>query len=235
MTVGLRCLQHNLACGPDGRCVLCHRSGPLVEGGSPKLTLGVTVGAALAAIAVGALAYRLRGASGPPIAVPVHVLSIPTGNREEIVAATPRPVTAPVDSADSNSGTRADWLRAAARGTPAGSAAPVAPNTVTAPPEPLRTEPRAPRASIAGVPVVVYTTSWCPVCRRAKAWLRSSGIAYEERDIEASSEYARKIRLLNPRASIPTFDIDGDVAIGFSEGQLTSMLERAAQRRSERR
>ena len=91
------------------------------------------------------------------------------------------------------------------------------------------------RAFTAGVPVVVYTTSWCPVCRRAKAWLRSNGIAYEERDIEASSEYARKIRLLNPRASIPTFDVDGDVAIGFSEGQLTAMLERAAQRRSARR
>jgi glutaredoxin len=62
--------------------------------------------------------------------------------------------------------------------------------------------------------------------------LTSNGVAYEERDIETSSEYARKIRVLNPRASIPTFDIDGAVMVGFSENELISMLERAAQRRS---
>jgi glutaredoxin len=231
----MRCQQHDLACGPDGRCVLCHRSEALAYGRSPKKSLlGLMVAALVAATGAGVLAYRVREVS-PPMKTPAHVIGMPTGNREEIAAATPRQVTGPADSADSKSERRADWLRAAARGTPAASATTIAANTVTAPPEPLRTEAPTPRASIAGVPVVVYTTSWCPVCRRAKAWLRSNGIAYEERDIEGSSEYARKIRLLNPRASIPTFDVDGDVAIGFSEGQLTSMLERAAQRRSERR
>jgi glutaredoxin 3 len=90
----------------------------------------------------------------------------------------------------------------------------------------------APEAPIREVSVIVYTTSWCPVCKRAKTWLRTNGIAFEERDIEASSENARKIRILNPRASIPTIDVDGEVMIGFSESEMISMLEHAAHRRS---
>jgi glutaredoxin len=80
--------------------------------------------------------------------------------------------------------------------------------------------------------VVVYTTSWCPVCKRAKTWLNGSGVAYEERDVESSREYAREMARINPRGSVPTIDLDGDVMIGFSETKMASMLERAAQRRS---
>jgi glutaredoxin len=82
--------------------------------------------------------------------------------------------------------------------------------------------------------VVVYTTSWCPVCKRAKAWMNRNGVAYEERDIEASREYSSKMRALNPRGSIPTIDVDGDVLVGFSEQALMSSLERARQRHTAR-
>ena len=33
--------------------------------------------------------------------------------------------------------------------------------------------------------VVLYVASWCPYCRRAKAWLAQRRIAYEEIDIES--------------------------------------------------
>jgi glutaredoxin len=80
--------------------------------------------------------------------------------------------------------------------------------------------------------VVVYTTSWCPVCKRAKTWLNSSGVAYEERDVESSRTYAREMGRINPRGSVPTIALDGDVMVGFSENKMASMLERAVQRRS---
>ena len=76
--------------------------------------------------------------------------------------------------------------------------------------------------------VVVYTTRWCSVCRRAKKWMSEQGIAYEERDVEASPENARRMRAINPRGSVPTFDLDGRVLVGFSEPALASALRHAS-------
>jgi glutaredoxin len=78
------------------------------------------------------------------------------------------------------------------------------------------------------VRVVVYTTSWCPVCKRAKRWMAEHGVAFEERDVEASADVARQMRAINPRGSVPTFDVDGQVMVGFSESGLAAAMERAA-------
>jgi glutaredoxin len=90
------------------------------------------------------------------------------------------------------------------------------------------------RALLPSVDVVVYTTRWCPACRRAKAWLSGHGIAYEERDIEADDRYAHMMRAINPGGQIPTFDVEGDVMVGFDSGRLMAMRERAARKRADR-
>jgi glutaredoxin len=87
----------------------------------------------------------------------------------------------------------------------------------------------------APVSVVVYTTNWCPVCKRAKAWMQASGIPFEERDVERSREYGRAMRAINPRGSVPTFDVDGDVLVGFSEASVQKAMDRATQRSQSRR
>jgi hypothetical protein len=51
-------------------------------------------------------------------------------------------------------------------------------------------------------------------------------VPYEERDIEASRAYALQMRALNPRMSIPTLAVDGDVSVGFSSSWLLAALER---------
>jgi glutaredoxin len=109
---------------------------------------------------------------------------------------------------------------------------PEAPPVEPAPP--LAPAPPASSASFEGLRVVIYTTSWCPVCKRAKAWMASHGVPYEEHDIEASRDDARMNRTINPRGSIPTFDIEGDVMVGFSEDGLVATMQRAAQRRASR-
>ncbi len=144
-------------------------------------------------------------------------------------------------SVNANALAREEGLRAFQEGLAAGNAssAPAAPSTPPAPPPEREVETAAPAAaeappSIDGVRVVVYTASWCGVCKRAKAWMAGQGIAYEDHDIEASSEDARRIRTLNPRGSIPTFDVEGDVLVGFSESSLLATMRRAAQRRAAR-
>lgn len=120
-----------------------------------------------------------------------------------------------------------------ARSSAGSMSAPVASATAEPAPTPVRVAPPAPaQPSIEGVRVVVYTTSWCPVCKRAKKWMAAHGIPYEDHDIEASSEDARAMRALNARGSIPTFDIEGDVMVGFSERDLLATMQRAAKRRA---
>jgi glutaredoxin len=81
--------------------------------------------------------------------------------------------------------------------------------------------------------VVVYSASWCSACQEAKAWMTAHGIAFEERDIDVSTDYVQQLRLLNQRMIIPTFDIDGNVMVGFNPRRLALMLQRAALRRAE--
>jgi glutaredoxin len=121
----------------------------------------------------------------------------------------------------------------AAASEPAPATTPARATPTAADPEP---GPQAPEpVSLSDVHLVVYTTSWCGVCRRAKSWMNSQGIAYEDRDVETSSENLREMRALNPRGSVPTFDVEGTVLVGFSERALVSSMQRAAQRRVDRR
>jgi glutaredoxin 3 len=101
-------------------------------------------------------------------------------------------------------------------------------------PTPETPETPAP-VSLSDVDVVVYTTSWCPACKQAKSWMNAHGMAYDERDVEASGAYSRELHSLNPRGSIPTFDVEGQVLVGFSDRALVRAMEQAARRKAERR
>jgi glutaredoxin len=76
--------------------------------------------------------------------------------------------------------------------------------------------------------VIVYTAAWCPVCRRAKAWMNANGVPYDDRDVDASSADKQALRRINPKGSIPTFDVEGQVMVGFSEASCINLVQRAA-------
>ena len=81
------------------------------------------------------------------------------------------------------------------------------------------------------VPVVMYSTAWCGVCKRARAYFQQNGIAFEEHDVDeeplARAEYQR----LNPRRSVPTMKIGDEVVIGFSPAAVERALDAAARKR----
>ncbi|HZS06913.1 MAG TPA: glutaredoxin family protein [Blastocatellia bacterium] len=54
--------------------------------------------------------------------------------------------------------------------------------------------------------VKIYTTTWCPDCRNAKAWLDRRGIAYEEVNIETTPGAAEFVMTVNNgKRKVPTF------------------------------
>ena len=57
-------------------------------------------------------------------------------------------------------------------------------------------------------PVVIYSTTWCPDCRRAKNFLKDRGVAFREINIEEDPEAEELVlRENHGRRRVPTLRI----------------------------
>lgn len=113
---------------------------------------------------------------------------------------------------------------------PAPSAAPSAvASTAPAPKPPSSAEVSA---ALRATPIVMFSTSWCGVCRRARAFLGSNGLAYTERDVERDPAAGAELQRLTGRTAVPAFLVDGMlVGPGFSEGSMQRALVASVERR----
>ena len=59
-------------------------------------------------------------------------------------------------------------------------------------------------------PITMYSTTWCPDCRRAKTFLKERGVEFREIDIEKDpSAEEIVIKANNGRRKVPTLEIGG--------------------------
>jgi len=59
-------------------------------------------------------------------------------------------------------------------------------------------------------PITMYTTVWCPDCRRAKSFLKERGVSFREVNIEEDgSAEAIVIKVNDGKSVVPTFDVGG--------------------------
>jgi glutaredoxin 3 len=79
--------------------------------------------------------------------------------------------------------------------------------------------------------VVMYTTTICPYCVRAKMLLQRKGVDYEERRIEGDRELIREMLERSRRRTVPQIFIDDYHVGGFDdlaeldmEGKLDELL-----------
>ena len=56
--------------------------------------------------------------------------------------------------------------------------------------------------------LVVYSTTWCPDCKRLKAHLDEREVAYEEIDIDADPNAAERLKKATGRTAIPYVQVD---------------------------
>ena len=81
--------------------------------------------------------------------------------------------------------------------------------------------------------VVMYTTSWCPYCERARKLLAAKNVTFSEIDVESAAEKRAEMRNRSGRTSVPQIFI-GDHHVGGSDdlhaledaGKLDSLLGR---------
>jgi glutaredoxin 3 len=72
--------------------------------------------------------------------------------------------------------------------------------------------------------VVVYTTSWCPWCKRTLRWLDAKRVTYVNKDIEANPAWRDELVEKTGRASIPVVEIDGHRISGYDESAMARLL-----------
>lgn len=80
------------------------------------------------------------------------------------------------------------------------------------------------------ISIEMYSATWCAACQAAHRWMDREGIAYHEIDVDRRSDAIAQLSVLNPRRTLPTFDVDGQVLVGFDQIALTSAIDGAARR-----
>jgi glutaredoxin len=73
--------------------------------------------------------------------------------------------------------------------------------------------------------VVMYCTSWCPGCRRARAWFAENNISFVEVDVTKDRMAAARIREWNNgNETTPTFNIRGQIFTNFNVAEVEKAL-----------
>ena len=78
--------------------------------------------------------------------------------------------------------------------------------------------------------IILYGTSWCPDCRRARRLLDQAGVSYLDIDIEQDPRAAQLVEKLNRGfRSVPTIIFpDGSTLVEPSNAQLSAKLREHA-------
>jgi glutaredoxin len=85
------------------------------------------------------------------------------------------------------------------------------------------------------VGVTMYVTPQCALCDRATRWFNKNGFQLRTLDVKGSETDRILLRAVNPAESVPTFDVEGKILIGYSEEALEEAILQAAEKKTARR
>ncbi len=87
--------------------------------------------------------------------------------------------------------------------------------------EEVRPAPTLPQGGI-----VLYCTSWCPDCRRARNWLKTNNLEFIEVDIDTNPTASEQVKKWNGGKRItPTLDVDGVIIPNYDEQKYAAAVK----------
>lgn len=72
--------------------------------------------------------------------------------------------------------------------------------------------------------IKVYTTNSCPWCVKAKTYLKSKNITFEELNVQENMDARQEMVDKSRQMGVPVLDIDGTVIVGFDKPAIDSAL-----------
>lgn len=82
------------------------------------------------------------------------------------------------------------------------------------------------QASGADSGVTIYTTQWCGVCKRAKAFFAQNAVPFREWDVEKTDYGATKFRQLSG-SGVPLITVGSQKMAGFDEASFMAMWKKS--------
>lgn len=73
--------------------------------------------------------------------------------------------------------------------------------------------------------VVIYTTKFCPWCKKTKEFFKEHNIIYKEIDVGKDEKAAQEMIKKSGQFGVPVIDIDGKIVVGFDEARLRELLK----------
>ena len=73
--------------------------------------------------------------------------------------------------------------------------------------------------------VKVYSTPTCPYCKKAKEYLSSKGISYQDIDVSSNKTAADEMVKLSGQMGVPVIVIDGNIMQGFDKAKIDSLVK----------
>ncbi|MDI9513858.1 MAG: glutaredoxin family protein [Clostridiaceae bacterium] len=72
--------------------------------------------------------------------------------------------------------------------------------------------------------IKVYSTPTCPWCIKAKDYLTSKNIAFEDIDVSKDRQGAMEMIQKSGQRGVPVLDIDGQIVIGFDQKKIDGLI-----------
>lgn len=74
--------------------------------------------------------------------------------------------------------------------------------------------------------IIMYSTSWCPYCKKARDYFNSRNISFTDYDIDKDNAAAARLKQLQGSSSIPFTIINGEKISGFSSSEYEMALQK---------
>lgn len=74
--------------------------------------------------------------------------------------------------------------------------------------------------------IKVYTTSTCPWCTKAKEYLKSLNIDFQELNVQSDMEARTEMLKKTKQGHVPVIDINGEIIIGFKQEEIDMALNK---------
>lgn len=89
-----------------------------------------------------------------------------------------------------------------------------------------KSNPTITKRAYSDVNVIMYMTSWCPYCRKAREFIHSTGVSLTEYDIDKDKTRSREMSDKIGGKGVPVIDIEGIMIRGYAPEAIREAIER---------